>query len=56
MERYKMIVSRDSLGTYIFKLILIERGFLRPVYLLKANEMIPLTSLVRTYMEECMKK
>jgi len=52
MERYKMIVTRDALGTYIYKLVLIDRSFLRPVYLFKAQEMIPLKKLVQTYMQE----
>lgn len=52
MERYKMIVTRDILGAYIYKLVLINRSFLRPVYLFKSQEMIPLNKLVQNYLQE----
>jgi len=52
MERYKMLVTRDNLGTYVYKLVLIDRSFLRPVYLFKSQEMIPLKKLVQAYLQE----
>ena len=52
MESYKMIVTRDTLGAYIYKLVLINRSFLRPVYLFKAQEMMPLRKLVQAYLQE----